>query len=88
MMKYFLSEFCILLSYFLLINSTSDTSYDEDLVHSFLIKPEKLRKSERLKTAGENWLEKSAYKVKIDILAVITFFHHLSSRARDKFCCY
>ena len=46
-----------------MIKSTLDTSFDEDLVHSFLIKPEKLIKSERLKSAGDGFLEKSAYKV-------------------------
>ena len=62
-MKYFVGELLILLDLILLTCSTSDTTFEEDFVHSFLIKPDKLRKSERLKSAGEEFLEKTAYKV-------------------------
>ena len=62
-MKYFVGELLILLDLILLTCSTSDTAFEEDFVHSFLIKPDKLRKSERLKSAGEEFLEKTAYKV-------------------------
>ena len=64
-MKYFISEIFVLINTFLLINSTSDTEFEEDFIHSFLIKSEKLKKSERLKSAGDGWLEKTAYKVKL-----------------------
>ena len=64
-MKYFISEIFVLINTFLLINSTSDTEFEEDFIHSFLIKSEKLKKSERLKSAGDGWLEKTAYKVKV-----------------------
>ena len=62
-MKHSFCEFFVLINSIWMIKSTLDTSFDEDLVHSFLIKPEKLIKSERLKSAGDGFLEKSAYKV-------------------------
>ena len=62
-MKYFAAEILILLDIIFLITASSDTAFEEDFVHSFLIKSDKLRKSERLKTAGEEFLEKTAYKV-------------------------
>ena len=62
-MKYFAGEILILLDIIWLISATSDTAFEEDFVHSFLIKSDKLRKSERLKTAGEEFLVKTAYKV-------------------------
>lgn len=62
-MKYFAGELLILLDIILLISATSDTAFEEDFVHSFLIKSDKLKKSERLKTAGEEFLVKTAYKV-------------------------
>ena len=62
-MKYFAAEILILLDIIFLITASSDTAFEEDFVHSFLIKSDKLRKSERLKTAGEEFLVKTAYKV-------------------------
>ena len=62
-MKYFAAEILILLDIIFLISASSDTAFEEDFVHSFLIKSDKLRKSERLKTAGEEFLVKTAYKV-------------------------
>jgi len=67
-MKYFISEIFVLINTFLLINSTSDTEFEEDFIHSFLIKSEKLKKSERLKSAGQGWLEKTAYKNAVAVL--------------------
>lgn len=78
-MKYFAGELLILLDIILLISATSDTAFEEDFVHSFLIKSDKLKKSERLKTAGEEFLVKTAYKV-IFIFRVLVLggkqFHH------------
>ena len=74
-MKYFAGEILILLDIILLISATSDTAFEEDFVHSFLIKPDKLRKSERLKSAGEKFLEKTAYKVVFKI-GWGNIFHH------------
>ena len=71
-MKYFAGEILILLDIILLISATSDTAFEEDFVHSFLIKSDKLRKSERLKTAGEEFLVKTAYKV-IFIFALLVW---------------
>ena len=62
-MKYFAAEILILLDIICLISASSDTAFEEDFVHSFLIKSDKLKKSERLKTAGEEFLVKTAYKV-------------------------
>ena len=62
-MKYFAAEILILLDIIFLISASSDTAFEEDFVHSFLIKSDKLKKSERLKTAGEEFLVKTAYKV-------------------------
>ena len=43
--------------------STSDVEFEQDFVHSFLIKAEKLKKTERLTNAERNWLKKTKYKV-------------------------
>ena len=63
-MKVLLGEALVFLSLLLRIQSTSDAAFEEDFVHSFLIKQDKLAMSERLKGAGEGWLEKTAYKVR------------------------
>ena len=64
-MQYKLSEILVFTNVILLINSTSDSSFEfeEDFIHSFLIKPEKLKKSERLKDTRSDLLEKTGYKV-------------------------
>ena len=64
-MQYKLSEILVFTNVILLINSTSDSSFEfeEDFIHSFLIKPEKLKKSERLKDTRRDLLEKTGYKV-------------------------
>ena len=58
-----LTELIILTSLLIITKSASDVEFEEDFIHSFLIKSEKLSKSERLKTADSNWLESGAYKV-------------------------
>ena len=64
-MQYKLSEILVFTNVILLINSTSHSSFEfeEDFIHSFLIKPEKLKKSERLKDTRSDLLEKTGYKV-------------------------
>ena len=58
-----LTELILLTNLLLITKSTSDFEFEEDFIHSFLIKSEKLSKSDRLKTADSNWLTRSAYKV-------------------------
>ena len=70
-MKVLLGEALVFLSLLLRIQSTSDATFEEDFVHSFLIKQDKLAMSERLKAAGEGWLEKTAYKVSYVHLAFV-----------------
>ena len=60
-----LTELIILTSLLIITKSASDVEFEEDFIHSFLIKSEKLSKSERLKTADSNWLKSAAYKVKL-----------------------
>ena len=60
-----LTEIIILTSLLIITKSASDLEFEEDFIHSFLIKPEKLLKSDRLKTADSNWLKSAAYKVKL-----------------------
>lgn len=64
-MKYKISEFLVFTNVILMISSTSESSFEfeEDFVHSFLIKPEKLKKSDRLKDMKSDLLEKTGYKV-------------------------
>jgi len=47
--------------------STSDVEFEQDFVHSFLIKAEKLKKTERLTNAERNWLRKTKYKNAVGI---------------------
>ena len=58
-----LTELILLTNLLLVTKSTSDFKYEEDFIHSFLIKSEKLTKSERLKTADSNWMTRSGHKV-------------------------
>ena len=58
-----LTELILLTNLLLITKSTSDFEFEEDFIHSFLIKSEKLSKSDRLKTADSNWLTRSAYQV-------------------------
>ena len=58
-----LTEIIILTSLLIITKSASDLEFEEDFIHSFLIKSEKLLKSDRLKTADSNWLKNAAYKV-------------------------
>ena len=58
-----LTELILLTNLLIITKSTSDVEFEEDFIHSFLIKSEKLIKSDRLKTADNNWLKSSAYKV-------------------------
>ena len=58
-----LTELILLTNLLLITKSTSDFEFEEDFIHSFLIKSEKLTKSERLKSAETNWMKRSSYKV-------------------------
>lgn len=53
----------LLLSHLLLLtsSSSSDVAFEEDFVHSFLHKTEKLSRSSRLSGAGEGWVSESKY---------------------------
>ena len=62
-----LTELILLTNLLLITKSTSDFEFEEDFIHSFLIKSEKLTKSERLKTADSNWLKRSSYKVNVTL---------------------
>ena len=76
-MKFLGGVILTLLDIILVISATSDTAFEEDFVHSFLIKPDKLRKSERLKSAGEEFLEKTAYKVKSIFILMVVKIHKI-----------
>ena len=43
--------------------STSDVEFEQDFVHSFLLKPDKLKKTDRLYNAEDTWIKKTGYKV-------------------------
>ena len=60
-----ITELILLTNLLLITKSTSDVEFEEDFIHSFLIKSEKLTKSDRLKTADNNWVTKSAHKVSL-----------------------
>ena len=48
----------------LLASSSSAGEYEEDFVHSFLHKPEKLVTSGRLERARDTWLRSTPYQVR------------------------
>ena len=62
-----LTELILLTNLLLITKSTSDFEFEEDFIHSFLIKSEKLTKSDRLKTAESNWLTRASYKVNFKV---------------------
>ena len=72
-----LTELILLTNLLLITKSTSDFEFEEDFIHSFLIKSEKLSKSDRLKTADSNWLTRSAYQVNFrDNLFCLGVYQH------------
>jgi len=66
-MKHSLVEFFLLANLLLLTRSSSDVEFEEDFVHSFLLKSEKLKKSERLDSAEDRWIKKTGYKNAVGI---------------------
>ena len=62
-MKHFCLEFVLLANLLLLTRSTSDVEFEEDFVHSFLLKSDKLKKTDRLDNAEDRWIKKTGYKV-------------------------
>jgi len=47
--------------------STSDVEFEQDFVHSFLLKPDKLKKTDRLYNAEDTWIKKTGYKNAVGI---------------------
>ena len=62
-MKHFALEFVLLASLLLPSRSNSDVEFEEDFVHSFLMKSDKLKKTDRLDNAEDTWIKKTGYKV-------------------------
>ena len=42
---------------------TAQTGFDQDFVHSFLQRPEKLQSSARLTEQSSSWLQQTGYQV-------------------------
>ena len=63
-MKHFVVEFVLLANLLLSTRSTSDVEFELDFVHSFLMKSDKLKKTDRLDNAEHRWIKKTEYKVK------------------------
>jgi len=47
--------------------STSDVEFEQDFVHSFLMKSDKLKKTERFDNAEDRWIKKTGYKNAVGI---------------------
>jgi len=67
MLKYSVVKCVFLANLLLLTRSTSDVEFEEDFVHSFLLKTEKLTKTARLDNAEDRWIKKTGYKNAVGI---------------------
>jgi hypothetical protein len=63
MIKHFLRDFILFTILLVLSRSSSDVKFEQDFVHSFLMKSEKLKKTDRFNNAEERWIKKTGYKV-------------------------
>jgi hypothetical protein len=63
MMTHFLQDSILFTMLLVLSRSSSDVEFEQDFVHSFLIKSDKLKKSDRFENAEERWIKKTGYKV-------------------------
>ena len=83
-----LTELILLTNLLLITKSASDFEFEEDFIHSFLIKSEKLTKSERLKTADSNWLKGSSSKVnmKVNLLSQLGLSTNISYNQPETIC--
>ena len=64
MMKQFLRHLILFAILLVLSRSTSDVEFEQDFVHSFLMKSDKLKKTERFANAEDRWVKKTGYKVR------------------------
>jgi len=68
MMMQQISPYLLLFATFLAqAYSTSDVQFDQDFVHSFLMKSDKLKKTDRFYNAENTWLKKTGYKNAVGI---------------------
>ena len=63
MMKQFLRHLILFAILLVLSRSSSDVEFEQDFVHSFLMKSDKLKKTDRFDNAEERWIKKTGYKV-------------------------
>ena len=64
MMKLFLLDFILFAILLVVSKSNSDVEFDQDFVHSFLMKSVKLKKTDRFDNAEDRWIKKTGYKVR------------------------
>ena len=63
MMQLLWPYFLILVLLLTKTRSTSDVEFEQDFVHSFLMKPDKLKKTDRFDKVEDTWVRKTEYKV-------------------------
>ena len=62
-MKHFLPNFIFFTVLLVFSSSNSDVEFEQDFVHSFLMKSDKLKKTDRFNNVEERWIKKTGYKV-------------------------
>ena len=64
MMKRFLRDSILFAILLVMSTSSSDVEFEQDFVHSFLMKSDKLTKTDRFADAEDRWIKKTGYKVR------------------------